>query len=144
MTISTRNAATIVRTGTAVMASEAKQQFIRDNPDLVTDIRIIATLDLHISPICRHLDHEIMPIDKAQYPPYHYNCRSNFQLVFKGEKQSNKRASMNGETDNVSYYDWLKSQSKDVQVLALGKERAKLFDKMSAERFKSYLLSKIQ
>lgn len=135
MTISTRNAATIARTGTVVMASEAKQQFIRDNRDLVTNIRIIATLDLRTSPICRHLDHEIMPIDKAQYPPYHYNCRSNFQLVFKGEKQSDKRASMNGETDNVSYFDWLKSQSKDVK-------RANLFDKMSAERFKSYNLIK--
>lgn len=135
MTIGTRNAATIVRTSTAVMASEAKQQFIRDNPDLVTNIRIIAALDLRTSPICRHLDPEIMPIDKAQYPPYHYNCRSNFQLVFKGEKQSDKRASMNGETDNVSYFDWLKSQSKDVK-------RANLFDKMSAERFKSYNLIK--
>ena len=41
----TRNAQTIARTGTAIMASEAKQEFINQNRDVIKGIRVNATLD---------------------------------------------------------------------------------------------------
>lgn len=45
LAVTTRNAQTIARTGTAIMASEAKQAIIRDNADIIKGIKVIATLD---------------------------------------------------------------------------------------------------
>lgn len=143
VSVMARGAKTIARTGTAVVASQSKQAFIESNRDLIVGIQIIATLDGRTSPICRHLDKQIMPLDKATYPPYHYNCRSSFIYVMKDHKEPPKRASMNGVVDNVSYYEWLKSQTADFQDEVLGKTRAKLFrSDMSLERFKQLQLDK--
>ena len=57
--ITTRHAKTIAHTGTAIVANQAKQQFIHDNKDIIKGIKVIATLDLRTSGICRHLDGEI-------------------------------------------------------------------------------------
>lgn len=140
----TRNAHAIARTGTAIVASEAKQAFIRDNLDIIKGIRVNATLDSRTSPICRHLDHTFMPIDKAKYPPYHFNCRSSFEIIFDGYESPKNRASEFGVTENVSYYEWLKKQSADYQDEVLGKTRAKLFRDggMSVEKFKALQLDK--
>lgn len=43
--VTTRNARTIAQTGTAIMASEAKQAIIRDNADIIKGIKVVATLD---------------------------------------------------------------------------------------------------
>lgn len=140
----TRNAHAIARTGTAIMASEAKQAFINDNKDIIKGIKVIATLDSRTSPICRHLDHQFMPTHKAKYPPYHFNCRSSFEIVFDGYESPKNRASEFGVTENVSYYEWLKKQTPDYQDEVLGKTRGKLFrdSGMSAEKFKSLQLDK--
>lgn len=140
----TRNAHAIARTGTAIMASEAKQAFINDNKDIIKGIKVIATLDSRTSPICRHLDHQFMPTHKAKYPPYHFNCRSSFEIVFDGYESPKNRASESGVTENVSYYEWLKKQTPDYQDEVLGKTRGKLFRDggMSAEKFKSLQLDK--
>lgn len=55
-----------------------------------------------------------------------------------------KRASMNGVVDNVSYYEWLKTQPTEIQDMALGKKRAELFrsGEMSIERFKQLQLDR--
>ena len=136
--------------GVEILITVTNIEFIElDEPVTVYDIEVpddesfqCGGIVLHNSPICRGRDGQFMPLDKAQYPPYHFNCRSNYLIVTKDYKDPAKRASMGGVVDNQTYYEWLKSQSKDVQVLALGKERAKLFDKMSAERFKQLQLDK--
>ncbi|WP_323842900.1 hypothetical protein [Moraxella sp. Pampa] len=134
----TRNAHAIARTGTAIMASEAKQEFINQNRDIIKGIRINATLDSRTSSICRHLDHTFMPIDKAKYPPYHFNCRSSFEIVFDGYESPKNRASEFGVTENVSYYEWLKKQDKAYIQSVLGKKKAQTFlsDGMTADKFK--------
>ena len=132
----TRHAKTIAHTGTAIVASQAKQQFIHDNKDIIKGIKVIATLDLRTSGICRHLDGEIMPIDKAVYPPYHYNCRSSFEIVYDGYQSPKQRTSMDGVVKNQTYYEWLKNQSKAYQVEVLGKKKAKLFQESSVDEFK--------
>lgn len=134
----TRHAKTIAHTGTAIVASQAKQQFIHDNKDIIKGIKVIATLDLRTSGICRHLDGEIMPIDKAVYPPYHYNCRSSFEIVYDGYQSPKKRTSMDGVVKNQTYYEWLKNQSKAYQVEVLGKKKAKLFQESSVDEFKEF------
>lgn len=140
----TRNAQTIARTGTAIMASEAKQEFINQNRDIIKGIKVNATLDRRTSPICRHLDHQFMPIEQAKYPPYHFNCRSGFEIVFDGYESPKNRASEFGVTENVSYYEWLKKQDSDYQDGILGKARGRLFREsgMSAEKFKQLQLDK--
>lgn len=140
----TRNAHAIARTGTAIMASEAKQAFINDNKDIIKGIKVIATLDSRTSPICRHLDHQFMPTHKAKYPPYHFNCRSSFEIIYDGYESPKNRASESGVTENVSYYEWLKKQTPDYQDEVLGKTKGKLFRDggMSAEKFKSLQLDK--
>ena len=134
----TRHARTIAHTGTAIVASQAKQQFIHDNKDIIKGIKVIATLDLRTSGICRHLDGEIMPIDKAVYPPYHYNCRSSFEIVYDGYQSPKQRTSMDGVVKNQTYYEWLKNQSKAYQVEVLGKKKAKLFQESSVDEFKEF------
>jgi len=134
----TRHAKTIAHTGTAIVANQAKQAVIADNADIIKGIKVIATLDLRTSGICRHLDGEIMPIDKAVYPPYHYNCRSSFEIVYDGYQSPKQRTSMDGVVKNQTYYEWLKNQSKAYQVEVLGKKKAKLFQESSVDEFKEF------
>lgn len=138
LSTTSRNAQTIARTGTAIMASEAKQEFINQNRDIIKGIRVNATLDRRTSPICRHLDHQFMPIERAKYPPYHFNCRSGFEIVFDGYESPKHRASEFGVTENVSYYEWLKNQDKAYIQSVLGKKKAQTFlsDGMTADKFK--------
>lgn len=138
LSTTSRNAQTIARTGTAIMASEAKQEFINQNRDIIKGIRVNATLDRRTSPICRHLDHQFMPIEQAKYPPYHFNCRSGFEIVFDGYESPKHGASEFGVTENVSYYEWLKNQDKAYIQSVLGKKKAQTFlsDGMTADKFK--------
>lgn len=139
-----RHAETLARTGTAIMAGEAQKEFAEKNRDLVKGVQIIATLDRRTSPKCRSLDKKIMPLDKAVYPPYHFNCRSRTILVYHGMKEPPQRASEHGVTDNVSYYEWLKTQPPAFQDEALGKARGKLFREggLSPERFSALQLDR--
>ncbi|AZQ94352.1 minor capsid protein [Moraxella catarrhalis] len=136
--ITTRHAKTIAHTGTAIVANQAKQQFIHDNKDIIKGIKVIATLDLRTSSICRGLDGVFMPLDKARYPPYHFNCRSSFEIVYDGYQTPKQRASMDGVVKNQSYYEWLKNQPKAYQVEVLGKKKAKLFQESSVDEFKEF------
>lgn len=139
-----RQAETIARTGTAIMASEAQKAFAEKNKDIIRGVQIIATLDRRTSVKCQSLDKKIMPLDKAVYPPYHFNCRSRTILVYKGMKELPKRASENGVVDNVEYYEWLKTQPPAFQDEALGKSRAKLFREggLTIEQFKALQLDR--
>ena len=136
--ITTRHAKTIAHTGTAIVASQ-QQQFIHDNKDIIKGIKVIATLDLRTSGICRHLDGEIMPIDKAVYPPYHYNCRTSFEIVYDGYQTPKQRASMDGVVKNQTYYEWLKKSAQSVSSGSFGQEKkAKLFQESSVDEFKEF------
>nr|DAT44756.1 MAG TPA: minor capsid protein [Caudoviricetes sp.] len=140
----TRHAKTIAHTGTAIVANQAKQAVIADNADIIKGIKVIATLDLRTSSICRGLDGVFMPLDKARYPPYHFNCRSSFEIVYDGYTAPKQRASEHGVVENQSYYEWLKNQPAQYQDEALGKTRAKLFRDggMTVERFRALQLDK--
>lgn len=140
----TRHAKTIAHTGTAIVANQAKQAVIADNADIIKGIKILATLDLRTSSICRGLDGVFMPLDKARYPPYHFNCRTSFEIVYDGYTAPKQRASEHGVVENQSYYEWLKNQPAQYQDEVLGKTRAKLFRDggMSVERFRALQLDK--
>ena len=138
LAITTRHAKTIAHTGTAIVANQAKQAVIADNADIIKGIKVIATLDLRTSSICRGLDGVFMPLDKARYPPYHFNCRTSFEIVYDGYQTPKQRASMDGVVKNQTYYEWLKNQPKAYQVEVLGKKKAKLFQESSVDEFKEF------
>lgn len=144
LAITTRHAKTIAHTGTAIVANQAKQAVIADNADIIKGIKILATLDLRTSSICRGLDGVFMPLDKARYPPYHFNCRTSFEIVYDDYTAPKQRASMDGVVKNQSYYEWLKNQPAQYQDEVLGKTRAKLFRDggMTVERFRALQLDK--
>lgn len=144
LAITTRHAKTIAHTGTAIVANQAKQAVIADNVDIIKGIKILATLDLRTSGICRGLDGVFMPLDKARYPPYHFNCRTSFEIVYDDYTAPKQRASMDGVVKNQTYYEWLKNQPAQYQDEVLGKTRAKLFRDggMTVERFRALQLDK--
>ena len=144
LSTTTRNAQTIARTGTAIMASEAKQAFINENLDIIKGIRVNATLDRRTSHICRYLDHHFFSIERAVYPPYHFNCRSSFEIVYDGYTAPKQRASEHGVVENQTYYEWLKNQPAQYQDEVLGKTRGKLFRDggLTVERFRALQLDK--
>lgn len=132
-----RHAEALVRTGIQQADSFAKQQFADDNAKLITGIQIIAILDSRTSKICRSLSNKVFPINKAKYPPFHMNCRSTFIYVFNSNKGY-------GDIENVSYYEWLKSQPTSFQDEVLGKVRARLLRDggLSAQDFADLNLDK--
>lgn len=144
----TRNAEAIVRTGVQQVANDARLEIAKQNSDIVIGEQIIATLDNKVSVICRSMDHRIFKVGEGRRPPFHINCRSTFILVldpkYRGKGNTDKRASYEGVTDNKSYYEWLKSQTKTFQDDALGKTRAALFRDggLSADDFARLNLNK--
>lgn len=122
-----------------------------DEPVTVYDIEVpddesfqCGGIVLHNSPICRGRDGMFMPIDKAVYPPYHFNCRSSFEIVYDGYTAPKQRASEHGVVENQTYYEWLKNQPAQYQDEVLGKTRGKLFRDggLSLQRFKELQLDK--
>lgn len=140
----TKNANAIVRTLIAHSATEARMAVGKANSDIVDDkIRIIATLDSRTSSICRAKDWQIYPFERQYLPPFHINCRTSWVFVIKGTN-IDKRASNDGVVQAQSYYEWLKTQSKNFQNEVLGKARAELFRSggLTTEQFKNLQLDK--
>lgn len=144
LAVGARQAQTLARTGTALVANQAKADFAAAHKEII-GIKVNATLDTRTSPICRHLDGHFYRIDEAKFPPYHFNCRSSVELITADYRTPAKRASMHGVVDgNLTYYEWLAQQDEKTQQMALGKARAKLFasGQISPKRFKQLQLDK--
>lgn len=143
-----RNANTITRTTVQHSAMQVKREFSQQNSDIVVGEKIIATLDGRTSAICRSYDQKVFKPNEGRRPPFHPNCRSTFILVldpeYAGKGEIKTRASVNGPTDNVSYYEWLKSQPVSFQDDVLGKTRGELFRSggLSAKKFSELQLDK--
>lgn len=137
------NAETIVRTSVQHVASTARFQVWENNSDIIEGYELVATLDSDTSPICRTLDGRVFPLGKGPRPPLHYRCRTTTVAKIKEEYSILKgrgvtRSSESGSVSaDMTYYDWLKTQDRDVQESVLGKTRAKLFADggLTAERF---------
>lgn len=138
--------------GVKILITVTNIEFIElDEPVTVYDIEVpddesfqCGGIVLHNSPICRGRDGMIMPLERAVYPPYHFNCRSSFEIVYDGYTAPKQRASEHGVVENQTYYEWLKEQPPEYQDEVLGKTRAKLFRDggLSLQRFKELQLDK--
>lgn len=131
------HAATIVRTASNQVSTQAREVVYAENPDIIDSVMWVSTLDTRTSAICRSLDGKTFPIDSGQRPPAHPNCRSVVTPVLKSYKDLARRgikvdmgtrASMDGQVPaSLSYGDWMKTQSIADQNDALGAGRAALW-----------------
>ena len=150
--VSKRHAEAVVRTSIQQVASHSRQQVWENNDDLVKQYKWSSTLDSRTSTLCRSLDGRVFDIGEGIVPPAHINCRSStvavlapeFDFLDKGRTRFARGTEGRGVSADTTYYQWLKTQNKSVQELALGKERTKLFREggLSAKRFGELQLSK--
>ena len=132
-----RQAEAVARTAVNHISTHAREALYDSNRDVVKGIQIIATLDTSTTPICRSRDGEIHPVGEGPRPPFHPGCRTTTAPVLKSwrelgirlaEAPVGTRASMDGQVAaKVTYGDWLRRQSRQVQVEALGVSRARAF-----------------
>lgn len=157
LAIDKRNAEAVVRTAVNHTATAARERVYGRNKKLIKGVQILATLDARTSKICMVADGRVAYYEgysRSDFPegtlfledvpsltnesrtPLHINCRSTTTPILKSlrelglKKTVGTRASMNGQVPaDMSYSDWLKKQSKDVQDDVLGKGKAELFRK---------------
>ena len=143
-----RDATAIALTGAGAIVSEIRQAFFEANDDVIKCYKYQATLDTRTSELCRAYDGLIW--DKDYKPighefPFrkprvntHFNCRSTIIPVTKSwdelgargmdEASGRTRSSMNGYVpQDMTFNDWLKTQSPETIEKTLGKGRAELF-----------------
>jgi hypothetical protein len=139
-----RQTETLVRTSVSHVSSHAREAMFEANQDLIKGVQWVLTLDLHTCMKCvgraekvTSLGVGVYPVGSGPRPPDHHNCRCTTTAVTKSwnelgidlaEAPTGTRASMNGQVPaDLSYSDWLRRQSPDMQDDALGKKRGALF-----------------
>ncbi len=145
LAISSRNADAVVRTAVQHVASVARNETWKANPDVVRAVIWVSTLDSRTTPQCRSLDGRRFPVDSGPRPPIHVRCRSTTVADLGFSRANAIRASKGGAVPaNLTYYEWLKQQPAAFQDEAIGKTRGALLRRggLSAERFAELNLGK--
>lgn len=133
-----RGAEALIRTAVNHVSNFARQAVYDANPDLVSEVQWISTLDSKTSSVCRARDLQVFPVGSGPRPPAHWGCRSTTVPVLrsawealglaKNEIPESTRSSMDGQVaGDMGYQQWLKSKPADVQDDILGPARGKLF-----------------
>ncbi|WP_202412764.1 hypothetical protein [Duganella lactea] len=130
----------VVSTALSHTAQITRNTFYKDNIDILGDEMWVSTLDGKTTPDCRARDHLLYtPIDHkpvGHSVPYragpgrlHWRCRSTSIALLKGQKTLyGQRSAAGGPVDaNLSYNDWLKAQTNDVQDDILGKAKGRAY-----------------
>lgn len=137
--------ATLVRTAVQHVSNQAREATWEEND--ITQYRWVSTLDGRTTSQCRSLDGKVFTIGKGPRPPIHMNCRSTTVAIIPGLENLSDiltRASKDGQVSgSMTYYEWLKTQSKQFQDSVLGPVRGTLFREggLSAERFSQLQLN---
>lgn len=137
-----RQAASMVRTATNHMATQARKATYDQNSDVLEGLERTAVLDGRTSLQCLANDGRIYPVDTTDLPPYHFSCRTvmvpKVRDAFTLFRDKGQRASKDGPVDaQLTYSGFLKRQSKEFQDEVLGVERASLFrsGKVTLDKF---------
>lgn len=140
----------IVRTAISHTAQMTRSRFYDANSDILGDLVWVSTLDGRTSAECRARDHlhysqshapigHSVPWLAGPGRMHHGGCRSTSIAMLKGQKTLiGSRSSAGGSVDvNLSYKDWLKQQSAEVQDEVLGKAKGERYrrDGMSDAAF---------
>lgn len=132
MSIMTREATAVVRTGVNHVMNHAHMETYLANADIISGYEYQATLDSRTTLICASLDGQVFDLDdeNAPKPPQHWNCRSTILPIVEGfeDLQPTSRASETGPVKGSKTYEkWLAEQPKAKQDDILGPSRARLF-----------------
>lgn len=156
MQASRTGAEVVTRTAAQSVLNDARMAAYQANGDVIKGVQALVTLDQRTSSICIArsgfawtLEGEPLPGTKTDEdfpgpPPWHPNCRSTLVPVLKSFQELSEeatgvrrkikalpkstQASMDGQVaDHLTYEQWLRQQSKEVQVSVLGEGRWKLW-----------------
>jgi len=135
--VSQRNAASLVQTGVSAVANDARMATFRANPDVITGLRWLATLDAKTCMQCAPRDGMTWKLDGTPInaslpfvnPPLHFNDRcalvpqTRFSTLGTGQ-----RASVDGPVDRGTTFEaFLERKGKAFQDDVLGPGRADLW-----------------
>lgn len=141
------NVSATVRTATAFVTNEARQEVYKENDDVIKGEQAVATLDGRTTEFCMGIDGKVFPVGEGPRSPFHWGCRTIFVPITKSwkelgipreETEPGERASMDGQvSETLTYEDWLKTQPEEFQNGVLGEERADVFRRgeISLDRF---------
>lgn len=121
---------TNVRTFLQCEANLTRNSFFKENDNLIPRYKYFGTLDRRTCLVCGSYDGKVFKTldeftEKNMQPPIHHNCRCVILADF-GEEET--RASENGQTDKLTYEDWLNDQPEDVKNEILGETRTRLYE----------------
>lgn len=120
------------RTWLQSVANETRNEFFEENEKYIEGYEYLATLDRRTCLVCGDCDGKLYEkISDAPMLPQHYNCRCVLSPIIKGiDIGSGLRASENGYvSDKMTFDDWLKEQSEEVQKDVLGVTRYGMYQK---------------
>jgi len=143
----------IVRTAVQHVASVGRTETMRENSDLVKGYEWVSTLDSRTTSQCRGLDGRRFKIGKGPLPPIHVNCRSTtvavlderFDFLDEGAKRPAVGEEKIGQVSaDMTYYEWLKTQSATFQNSVIGPTRGKVLRNggLTADEFARLSLDK--
>lgn len=87
-----RQVQAISRTAVQAIANGARDEFFRENVDIIEAEVFFATLDSRTTPICRGLDGKRFPVGEGPRPPMHFACRSLRVAAFDSDLVGNRPA----------------------------------------------------
>ena len=142
---------TVVRTSINQVSNAASQQVYKANEDITEKYKYVSTLDSKTTALCASLDGKEFEYGKGPEPPQHFNCRSTTVAVidydalkkrgfdFDVPKEGRRAAAGGMVPANETYGKWLYGQRKAGtkftpgvrQIEALGKEKAKYFNRLA-------------
>lgn len=149
-TITRNQSRGLVITAITSVTAQADHEVYRANGQALRGWQYVAVLDARTTALCAARDGMIFDLgDTAHLPPAHFHCRSTTVPVFKswedmskleGAAQVRRRNFQDLTPKEIAYYDgqtplretysdWLRRQSKDVQLRHLGDyQRVNLFN----------------
>lgn len=129
----------LVRSAVTHVSTQAKEEIFRANSDIIKGVILIETLDTRTCPQCMALDGKVFPVGEGPRPPHHLGCRGSSSVVLKSARElgipvdefpPGTRSSMRGQIpSDITYNQWLRGQSVEIQNEALGPKRGALFRK---------------
>lgn len=148
-----RSNKTIVRTAIQNVSSQARQETMKSNSDLVKGYQWVSTLDSRTSDTCTGLDGREFKLNEGPLPPIHPNCRSTttpllsdkFDFLDKGATRASKGSEGGAQVStNQTYYSWLKTQPVAFQNDAIGVTKSRLLRNggLTSEEFAKLSLNK--
>lgn len=87
-----RQVAAVTRTAVMHVSSNARNEFIQSNADIIDAELYVATLDSRTTPVCKANDGKRFPVGSGPRPPLHWQCRSLRVAAFDGEMLGNRPA----------------------------------------------------